>query len=149
MTFSLWLFLFSFAVAIFPHLFILKKFWKEDGYSFGKESFQTFQNVDSVWVMACILFFGWWIARASNSSEVFTLFAMFFSLVTIPTAVYSSFTGIYTARTRRGVYYYQRYKNPVRQPRKLSKFPELKIVGWIQLFFLIGIAGVSIIYVFR
>jgi hypothetical protein len=149
MTFSLWLLLFSFAVAIFPHLFILKKFEKENAYPFGKGSFQTFQIVDIVWSMACILFFGRWIARASNSSESFSLFAMFFSLITIPTAVYSSFTGIYSARTRRGFYYYEKYKNPAKQFRKSSKFPELKIVGWIQLFFLIGIAGVSIIYVFR
>ena len=149
MTFSFWLFLFSFGTAIFPQLFILNKFEKENADPFGKGSFQTFQNVDSVWSIVCILFFGWWLARASNSSEGFTVSAMFFSLIPIPTAVYSSFTGIYSARTRRGVYYYQKYKNPATQLRKLSKFPDLKIVGRIQLFSLIGIAGVSIIYVFR
>jgi len=149
MTFGLWLFLFSFAVAILPHLSILKKFEKEKDYPVGKDSYWTFQIADSVWNMVCIFFFGWRMANASNSSESFAFFAIFLCLVTIPTATYASFTGVYSAGTRYGFYYYRKYKNPAKQFRMSSKLPELKIVGLIQIILLTIIAGVSMIYIFR
>src|SRR5215207_9861305 len=115
MTLGFLLVLLSFAVVLFPHLSILKKFEQQRAYPFGKESFQTFQVVDIVCIVVCMCMLGWSITRVSNYSDRFSILAMFLSLITIPTAVYSTFTGIYPERTRGGYYYYRKYRNPAKQ----------------------------------
>jgi len=73
---------------------------------------------------------------------------MFLALITMPTALYSGCTGIYPERSHIGYYYFQQYKDPAKQFLMSSKYPELKVLGWVQFIFLIGIVGISAGYVF-
>ncbi len=148
MTLGLWLFLLSFAIFLFPHSFVLKKFQRQRALPFGKESFGAFQFFDVVWIIICMVGLGWSLLKTGGYSRQFALMAMFMALITIPTALYSSFTGIYPERSRVGYYYFQQYKDPAKQFLMSSKYPELKIVGWLQFIFLLSVAGISAGYVF-
>lgn len=148
MTLGLWLCLFSFAVVLFPELFILKKFQKQHGSPWGKESFAVFKFFDIVWMAVCLIGLGWSLVTNDDYSHRFTVLAMLVALITMPIALYSGFTGIYPERSRMGYHYFQHYKDPAKQLLRSSKYPELKIVGWVQLLFLIGIVGISASYVF-
>lgn len=148
MTLDLWLCLFSFVVVLFPYLFSLKKFKRERANPFGQESFQAFQFFDIVWTIFCVGGFVWRLFTADGNSHKFALLAMLVALITIPVALYSSLTGIYPERSRIGYYYFQQYNEPAKQFLMLSKYPELKTVGWVQLILLISIVGVSASQVF-
>jgi hypothetical protein len=148
MTLGLWLCLFSFVIVLFPHSFVLKKFQRERANPFGKESFEAFQFFDIVWIVVCVGGLGWSLLAVDSHSHQFSLIAMFLALITMPIALYSGFTGIYPDRSRIGYYYFQQYKDPAKQFLMSSKYPELKILGWVQFIFLVGVASISVVHVF-
>jgi hypothetical protein len=143
MTLDLWLCLFSFVIVLFPHLVTLKKFQRQRANPVGKESFQAFQFFDVAWIILCAGGLGWSLLTTHGYSHRFAFLALFVSLITIPTALYSGFTGIYPERSRFGYNYFQQYKIPGKQFLMSSKYSELKMVGWVQSILLIGIVGVS------
>ena len=148
MSFGLGLCLLSFAVVLFPEPFILRRFQKQYGSPWGKESFQAFQFFDIAWMIVCMIGLGWSQFRTNDVSDLFALLAIFLALITMPMALYAGFTGIYPQRSRMGYCYFQQYKDPAKQFLMSSKYPELKIVGWVQFIFLMGIVGVSASYLF-
>ena|SRR5215510_5728115 len=144
MTLDIWLFLSLFVIVLLPEPFLLKKFQKQYGSPWGKESFGAFKFFDTVWIVVCIVGLGWSLATTKNdSSSRLVLLSIFMALISMPIALYSGFTGIYPQRSRIGYYYFQQYKDPARQFLRQSKYPEIKILGWVQLGCLIGIVVVS------
>ena len=148
MTLGLWLCLFSFVIVLFPEPLLLRKFQKQYGSPVGKESFKAFQFLDVIWMIVCLAGFGWALVKADGYSAKFSLMAMCLALITIPIALYSGLTGIYPARSRIGYYYFRQYKDPAKKFLMSSKYSEVKVIGWLQFFFLIGIVAFSAGYLF-
>ena len=148
MNLGLWLCLISFAVIIVPDLFILRKFEKKQNWHLSGEKFDAFQLIDTVWIIICIGFLLWQLRILDSYPHRFALLAMTLSMMTTPSALFSILTGIYPERNRSGYAYYVRYKDPGRNFLAASKYPELKLVGWFQLFFVLVVIGVSSFYIF-
>ena len=148
MNLGLWLCILSFAVILAPHLFILSKFEKKPSNSLSGEKFDAFPFIDTVWIIICVGFLIWQSRISDNYPHKFALLAMTVSLIATPAVLFSILTGIYPERTRSGYVYYLRYKDSARNFLSASKYPELKIVGWFQLFFVLAIITISSFYIF-
>jgi hypothetical protein len=148
MNIGVWLGLAALATILLPDLFILRKYKEESSSNLSGEKFEAFQFFETIWLIVNLGFFIWQWMVATNYPHRFVLLALVFASITIPLALFSGLTGIYPIRTRSGYYYYIRYKDPAKQFLMSSKYPELKIVGWVQFILLISIIVISSVYFF-
>ncbi len=139
---GLWLCLVSAAIILIPRVFVWLRFQSESGNSPEDKNFKAFQSIDYVWRLVAVCCLGLSLF-VFDLSHIFTLLVLFMAAASMPAALYSGLTGIYLDRSRWRCYYFRQYKDPARRLLMPSRVPELKIVGWGQLIFLSGLAGIS------
>lgn len=137
---SFWISLITILIMLFPHLFILRKYEKR---SFGGENFQAFEFLESIWLIVSVVGFVYGYKIIQGFPRAFDLMPIFLASINIPPALFSGLTGIYPERSRSGYFYYVDYQNPVNRLLVKGKYPELKMIGWLQFVFFVAIIVVS------